>query len=295
MRSNGLKLTVFSLTVCAAVVATAWAQAQESERPAPRTTSRISAGEERASSVPSDERELGFSQMGLVSEVNVKDGDVIKKGQVLAKQDTTVEEAALAREEFLLKSGVQKLAAEAQLGLAEVKLARAEKLLKHSGGAGSQLEYDEAELEVTVSKLKVELANEETESKRLEIVRLKKQIERMQMISEFDGEIRKVEVAVGEVADPQKPSIIAVSNQPLHVTTNIVTSIANTLKVGQTMQVRYLDEQTWREATIKSFDPVANATSGKQLIRLEMPNPEGRRSGQEMAVKLPTNVASAQK
>src|SRR5688572_20428372 len=117
MRSNGLKLTVFSLTVCAAIAATAWAQAQESERPV-RTTSRLSTGEERASSAPSDERELGFSQLGLISEVNVKDGDVIKKGQLLAKQDTTVEEAALAREEFLLKSGVQKLAAEAQLGLA---------------------------------------------------------------------------------------------------------------------------------------------------------------------------------
>lgn len=292
MRSNGLKLTVFSLTVCAAIVATAWAQTSESERPV-RSTSRLSTGEERASSVPSDERDLGFSQPGLIAEVNVKDGDVIKKGQLLATQDTSVEEAALAREEFLLKSGVQKLAAEAQLGLAEVKLKRAEKLFNED--AGSILELEEARLEVTVSKLKVELANEETESKRLEIVRLQKQIEHMRIVSEFDGEIRKVEIAVGEVADPQKPSIIAVSNQPLHVTTNIVTSIANTLEVGQTLQVRYLDEQTWREATIKSFDPVANATSGKQLIRLEMPNPERRRSGQEMAVKLPTNVASAKK
>lgn len=292
MRSNGLNLTVFGLVAC--ISAAAFAQVPESDRPV-RSGFRLSSGEERAASVPSDERDLGFTQPGLIGEVNVKDGDAIKKGQVLASQDTSVEEAALAREEFLLKSDVQRLAAEAQLALAQVKLRRAEKLLKGRDGvvAGSQLEYDEAKLEVTVSELKVRLADEETESKRLEIVRLTKQIERMRIVSEFDGEIRKVEAAVGEVADPQKPSIITVSNNPLHVTTKLPTGIANNLKVGETMQVRYLDEQTWREATIKSFDPVADASMGRQLVRLEMDNPENRRSGQEMAIKLPTNVAAA--
>src|SRR5205085_755457 len=125
---------------------------------------------------------------GLVKEVMVKDGDVVKKGQLLAKQDTEVEEAELAKQAYLLKSNVQLRAAEAQRQLAEVKLKRAEKLMKE--GAGSPLELEEAQLEVTVSKLKEELAREETESKNLDITKLKKQIDRMRMTAPCDGVIR---------------------------------------------------------------------------------------------------------
>jgi multidrug efflux pump subunit AcrA (membrane-fusion protein) len=115
----------------------------------------------------------------------------------------------------------------------------------------------------------------------------------MTMASPLNGEVRKVEIGVGEVSDPQKPSIIVVSNDPLYVEANVPSSIANGLKVGQPMMVRYLEEDAWREAKIKNFDPVANATVGETLVRLEMPNPEKRRSGQKMALKLPDNVATA--
>ena len=293
MRSNASKLTVFGIMACVAMGGALFA-APESSSPT-RLGQRLSSGEVSARSAPSDPRDLAFAQPGLISEVNVKDGETIKTGQVLASQDTSVEEAALAREEFLLKSNVQKRAAVAQLELARVKLARAESLLKPKDGvvAGSQAEYDEAKLEVTVSELKVELAEEETQAKRMEVARLKKQIERMKIVSKFDGEIRKVELAVGEVSDPQKPSIIAVSNHPLHVNTALPTSVANALKIGQTMQVRYLDEKTWYEATVKSLDPVADATTGKRAVKLELANDQNRPAGEEMAVKLPTDLASA--
>jgi len=299
MRINGLKLTFGSLLVCATLGATALSAAPETnDAAAPGGTSdgryvMLPKGQLEASSMPSEERELAFPMPGLIEEVAVKDGDLIKKGQVLAKQDTQVEQAALAKEEFLLSSNVQKEAAVEQRNLAQVKFKRAERLLKDSNGAGSQLEYDEAKLELTIAELKIKLADEETDSKRLEIVKLRKQIDRMTMVSKFDGQVRKVESEPGEVSDPQKPSLIVVKNDPLHVEVNIPTVVANAMKVGQTMHVRYVEENKWREAKIKNFDPVANATVGETLVRLELPNPEKRRSGQQMAVKLPENVAAA--
>ena len=298
MRINDLKLTFCGLLACAAVGATAWGAAPEApDAPAPAAGSEshyilLPKGEIAASSMPSEERELAFPMPGLIDEVSVKDGDLIKKGQVLAKQDTQVEQAALAKEEYLLSSNVQKEAAVEQRNLAQVKFTRAERLL-NAGGAGSQLEFDEAKLELTIAELKIKLADEETESKRMEIVKLKKQIERMTMTSKFDGQVRKVESEPGEVSDPQKPSLIVVKNDPLHVEVNVPTVVANAMKVGQSMQVRYVEEGKWREAKIKNFDPVANATVGETLVRLELPNPEKRRSGQQMAVKLPENVAAA--
>ena len=94
-------------------------------------------------------------------------------------------------------------------------------------------------------------------------------------------------------ADPQKPSIILVQNNPLKVKTMLPTAVTNGMKLGQTLQVRYRDEQEWHEAEIIYFDPVADASSGTQLIHLKMANPEGRRAGMDMAVKMPGNVAAA--
>jgi macrolide-specific efflux system membrane fusion protein len=251
----------------------------------------MASDEELGKTMPSQEVELMFAQPGLISEVAVKDGAQIKKGDVLAAQDDAVEQAALAREEFLLKSRVQLLAAEANRDLAQVEMKRQEKMRKD--GSGSVTEFEKAKVELIISKLKIELANEETEAKRLEVAKIKAQMKRMQIISPFDGEVRKVEAATGEVADPQKPSIIIVSNDPLKVATKLPTSVTNAMKLGESLQVRYPDDKEWREAKVIYFDPVADATSGPQLIHLELPNPDGRRAGMNVVVKMPGNLAAA--
>src|SRR5439155_17864246 len=98
--------------------------------------------------------------------------------------------------------------------------------------------------------------------------------ERMRIVSEFDGVVRKIDAAPGEVADPQKPSMVVVINDPLFVEVNLPSRMTTGMKVGQSMQVRYLDEPTkWREAKVEFFDPVADASVGRQLVRLTMPNP----------------------
>ena len=291
MRSNGLKIILCSVITCGALAACAVA-AQEAREARPRVSA--SRGEERGFTQPSQERELGFSQPGLIREVPVKDGDLVKVGDVLAVQDDLVERAALAKEEYLLQSDVQLRAAVANRDLAKVEMARQEQLKKD--GAGSSTEYERARVELIISDLKIELAKEETETKRLEIDRIKAQLDRMKMISPVNGIVRKVEAGAGEIADPQKPSIMLVVNDPLKVVVNgLPTAIANTLQVDQTMQVRYTDEKEWREAKIINFDPVANSSSATQLLHLELPNPEGRRAGQWMIVKLPERLAAAPK
>jgi RND family efflux transporter MFP subunit len=292
VQRRAFNLTICGILACAAVSAVVYRAVAAEDKSLSRTLSlSLASNEERGFTRPADEVELGFNIPGLVSLVKVKDGDVVKKGQILVEQDTEVERAALAKEQYLLKSNVQLRAAEAQRDLANVKLKRAQKLF--DDGAGSVLELEEAKLEVTVSNLKVELAHEETESKRLEIVRLKKQIERMRMICPVDGVIRKVEAAVGEVTDPQKPSLVMVRNDELKVEVKLPVRLTADMQLKQVLQVKYLGEDKWRDASVMYFDPVADATIGDQLVHLKLPNPEGRRAGQQVIVKLPDNVAAA--
>jgi multidrug efflux pump subunit AcrA (membrane-fusion protein) len=99
MRSSGLKLTLGSVFACAAVAAGSVAfaapdvfdenaaGAQSTGAPS-SSAGLLASDEERGSTIPSDERELAFPMPGLISTISVKNGDVIKKGQPLAKQDT---------------------------------------------------------------------------------------------------------------------------------------------------------------------------------------------------------------
>ena len=289
---NRFSLTLCGIIGCAMLGAGVMAQDDFDVRPQPGSTDR---SEYQGFTVPSKEVEIGFSQPGLIREVLVKDGDVVKTGDVLAVQDDIVERASLAKEEYLLKSNVQLRAAEANRDLAQVEFDRIQGLYKNGSreGAASKTEFEKARVELIIAKLKIELAKEETETKRLEIERLKAQLDRMKAVSTVDGIVRKVEVAPGEIADPQKPSVILVLNNPLKVETNLPIAAAKTMKVGQSLQVRYADEKQWREARIQSFDPVADATAGTQLVILELPNAEGERAGHEMVVKLPQNLAAA--
>lgn len=290
MRSNGLKLTVYTFVACMLLAGAGVTVAQDAFEAPGRAPGPGDDGE-RGFTLPSEERELGFPQPGLISEVKVKDGQQIRTGDVLAIQDDAVEKAALAREEYLLNSNVQLRAAEANKNLAAVELKRQEQMFKQK--ATSPTELEKAKVELVVARLKIELANEETEAKRLDVAKIKAQMNRMKIVSPFDGEVRKVEAGVGEVADPQKPSILIVKNDPLKVQTKLPTAVTNAMKLGQALQVRYPEEKEWRDAEIIYFDPVADASSGTQLIQLKLPNPEGRRAGMEMVVKLPDNLAAA--
>jgi len=48
---------------------------------------------------PSNERKLPFPTPGLVSDVAVKEGDAVKKGQILASQDSRQDEFTLKSDE----------------------------------------------------------------------------------------------------------------------------------------------------------------------------------------------------
>ena len=191
--SNDVKITLGLIIACALAITVA----AESTPDSPKRTlpHRLSSDETRGTTIPSKEVDLMFSMPGLIGEVNVKDGDVIKVGQVLAIQDTSVEQAALAREEYEFKSTVQQRAAVAQHELAAVQVKRQERM--KANDVASAIEYEEAKVELLIAELKIELANEDTEKKRLDIEKLKKQIERMQIISQIAGVVRKVEAAVG--------------------------------------------------------------------------------------------------
>src|SRR5688500_6371631 len=80
---------------------------------APRASESVEA--ELGITKPSEELELGFPQPFLVSKVPVKEGTVVKKGDLLAAQDDAADQIVLAQMDILAKSRLQEKAQEADM------------------------------------------------------------------------------------------------------------------------------------------------------------------------------------
>ncbi|MCS7034367.1 MAG: efflux RND transporter periplasmic adaptor subunit, partial [Phycisphaerae bacterium] len=159
----------------------------------------------------------------------------------------------------------------------------------------SPQEIEEARITMEVAELKVREARQKKQQAQAIYERQATKVELMDLVSLIDGIVEKVNVDAGEMADPQKPegAISVVKNDPVWVEVALLeTWQAARLRPGQELLVRYTIDKpdAWQKARVIYVAPVADASSAKQAIRLEMPNPEGRASGLEVEVKLPAEL-----
>ncbi|MCC7351522.1 MAG: efflux RND transporter periplasmic adaptor subunit [Phycisphaerales bacterium] len=245
-----------------------------------------------AVSKPSQKRELTLTIRGTISQVPVKEGDTVKAGQLLLAEDDRVEQKELERLQLEAQSQIAIKAAEAELKVKQAELANYEEMYKNH--ASNEIELRKAQAEAEVALLQVEKAKQDSEIRKKEAEKQAAVLELMRRSSPIDGVIAKLEVGVGEVVDPTKPVCTVVQNNPLWVEAYVPVGVAAQLKVGQTMQVRYPQEDQWLAGEVNFLSPVADERSGMRLIRLQLPNPELRESGLNMLLRLPDQVARAE-
>jgi multidrug efflux pump subunit AcrA (membrane-fusion protein) len=258
-----------------------------------------------AYTAPSVRAKLSFRMSGIVSKVLVKEGDIVKEGQLLAQQDDRVERKQWESLELQSKSDAQILAAEKELKVNEVELARL-KGMKDKFNVAAESEVQKAELNRDLASIKIEVAKEEKAVKTLEAASKAAIVDQMRMVNKIEGEVEveKIDTSVGELADYQRPSIIVVKNDPMWVVINLPNEMAAKLKKGDVMDVRYdyspaggkpkFDQNDpWQKATVDFLSPTADASAFKRLVRLTMPNPNRMASGYKVAVRLPEKLVTA--
>lgn len=268
--------------VCAAGVVTsdqtsALATAQQ------RSESEVYLGE----TIPSERVELPFAELGKVAEVRVKEGDLVEAGDVLMVQDDRTDKAQLRALVAQADVAGRIALAEQRRDLAEVQLRRLDQK-QRQGGNASAIEVEEAELNKAIAETQI------TEERRQGLV-AEAEVEGQQVVvdervlkSPASGVVRSIEASVGEVFGPQTPALTLVTIDPLEVEVELVPAdIVADMKLGETVRVRYLDEDEWRDATITFIDPVVNVSTGRRFFKLEMPNPELRPAGLNVEVQVP--------
>src|SRR5438874_1663963 len=208
-----MKLNASRWLICAAALtAGAFARPQPARaEDAPRTSAQHNV--KQAFTLPFKEYKVSFPTMGVIKEVRVKEGDQIRKGDIVMKQDDSEDRAELQ----LLELDVNDYpiqAAEAKLRAAEAEF-KAKDNLNNASGGFSTLEVERARAERDVAKVQLEASKQELKQKKAKRDKQAIHVNNMTLLAPTDGVIKELINDIGSNIDPTKPVITVVENNPL--------------------------------------------------------------------------------
>ena len=212
-------------------------------------------------------------------------------GQPLIIQDSVEENFELAAMTLEAESLVTVQAAEANVEQKKLELQKVQQI--HDGGAQNDLELAKAKTDVLVAQLQVVKEKQEIEVKKIKVLKQKELLNKMQLLSPAAGVVQSVGTHVGEMVDPSKPPVVTIiQNDPLQVEVQLPPTTGQKLKITKVLRVSY-DQKVWHDATVYYLAPKADAASGLQTIKLNLPNPEGTASGAQIFVEVPADIIAA--
>ncbi|MHC4203032.1 MAG: efflux RND transporter periplasmic adaptor subunit [Planctomycetota bacterium] len=241
-----------------------------------------------AITAPSADVTLSFVQPGRIAEVNIKEGQPVKAGQVLVQQDDAVERANLAQLEAASENTLNIQAGEASLAQKQVDLKKLEKAAALN--AATALEVEHAKLDVKVADLSVKLAVFEHEQAQRKFDEAKIQIDNMSLKSPIDGITEKLEVETGESVNALEDVVRIVQINPLWIETPVPLEKAGDLRYGDKTRVIFPGpEETSLEGTIVFIGAVADAASRTLRVRIQVPNRSLRPAGEHVRIVFSTS------
>ncbi len=236
---------------------------------------------------PSADVTLSFVQPGRIAAVHLQEGDTVKVGQVLVKQDDAVEQARLVQTKALSENTTQIEAANASLAQKKVDLERIEWAADR--GAATTLEVAHARLEVTIAELSLDVAQFEHDQAKRKYEEEKIRVENMRLKSPVSGTVEKVEVEVGESVNGLTDVVRVVRIDPLWIDLHVPLDKSGALKSEQLVEVRFTDTlRHVAKGKIIFVASVADAASSTLRTRIEVANKSMRPAGEHVRVILPT-------
>jgi len=209
---------------------------------------------------------------GVLSEVPVDRGDVIRKGDVLARLASGVEKALLDLAQARAESDATVKAREARLRFLTKKRERIHEL--QGKGAASTAALDEVESDYAMALEDVREAKANLRIAQLDVVRAAEVLKQRSILSPIDGVVAERNLLGGEYAYEQAPIMTVAQINPLNVEVFVPIALYGTVSIG--MEAIVSGEQPvggQYTAAVEIIDPLIDSRSGTFGIRLLLPNP----------------------
>ncbi len=214
---------------------------------------------------------------GILESILVKKTDSIKKGQPLAKLESSVEAAKVkvAHQATLLNNQIQ--AKRFKLAYARRKVKRIQGL--YNEDASSAQEQDDAETELAIARTELAQAKLDKRTNELKLVQTKAELELKTIKSPINGIVVEQYSMPGESVDNQ-PILQLAKIDPLMVEVVAPASLFGLIKTGMKVEIKPdAPINSTYQAKVSMVDRIINAASGSFTIRLTLPNPDDKLIG----------------
>ena len=231
---------------------------------------------------PSKDITVSFVRPGRIMEMVVSKGDEVKAGQLIAQQDDREERAALARDKRVAEDDTEIKAEEV---IHEQKVRDVEKMKMYSG---SVTEIENAILEEKVESARLQIAKVKREDAALKLAETTIVVEKLKLLAPISGTIAEEFLKAGECADGgNMKAVRIVQLDPLWTEVPVPFLQAFKLNKGDPAVVTFSDGKE-RAGSVVVVSPVGDAASETILVRVAIPNPEKKPSGENVFVHFPS-------
>jgi RND family efflux transporter MFP subunit len=201
---------------------------------------------------------------GHIAELPVTLGETVQKGQLLARLDAGEIVARLDQ-------------AKASLEEADRDWKRTSALFAQQ--SATRAEYDSAQARQQIGQSAVAEATA--------------MMSYVEITAPFDGIITKKWADVGDLAAPGKPLVNIEDPAALQMQADVPEALNANIKPGDRLPVRVAPITNDIEGTVAEMSPVADPNSRTFLVKLDLPDAPGLRSGQFGHVAVPVGEVSA--
>lgn len=222
---------------------------------------------------PSVVVDVGSPVVGVLDTIHVERGDVVRKGQPVARLTDEVERAAAAVAMARMHNEADLMAAQSARDFARRKAERTEMLFKQN--MVSSQARDQAETEFRLAEMKIAQAEEQRQQAVQEVKLARAQLATRVINSPVSGVVVERYLSVGERIE-EKPVIKIAQVDPLRVDVILPAAMLPQVRRGAAATVTpELAGATARQATITIVDRMVDAASNTFRVRMQMPNPGG--------------------
>jgi RND family efflux transporter MFP subunit len=226
-------------------------------------------------------------ESGVISLIAVQEGEQIEKNKLLLRLDSQILDASLKIAQARTKFSGEKQSAQSLYQMHDHRYKKL-KLLKASGHARVD-ELAKAKAERGVAFANITIAKDNEIINKLEVDRIKAQIEQRGIRSPFDGVVTRIHKELAETVSGTQTVVMTLAQlNPLKLVIHIPTREAVKLQANDVLKINLSEQQQQINAHVDFVSPVTDADSGTVRVKLRIENEANKiRSGLRAIVKLP--------
>lgn len=233
--------------------------------------STVSAAEIEGFTEPFRDLDVASTDVGIVSLINVKEGDRVQKDQILGTLDQTLLNATLEIADRSRNAKGRVNSAQADIRLRTERGEKLKMLLERKHA--TQEEFDRSLVEKEVSEAQLLAVQEELLIRGLEYDRIQVQLEQRNVRSPINGVVIKVHRDIGEFVSSNDPVIATVVQlDPLIAIYSVPSVLSHELKANAEVSMFVGEARLPAKGTVDYIAPVIDAQSGTILIKVRVPN-----------------------